>query len=124
MSALANSTAPKDRYAGAPAPRPWPFSSQRLVDGLAAGRYLPPSTLTALVADATASGRSIVDLLLERRLATDVALRDAMSAIYGLPLVDLATVEPSDDVDDLSPELALRALVMPLGSDGDRFVVA
>jgi pSer/pThr/pTyr-binding forkhead associated (FHA) protein len=124
MSALANSTLPPRGTSAGQAARPWPFSSQRLVEGLAAGRYVPTHELSAAVADATAGGRSVVEVLLERGLIGDVALRDAMSEIYGLAVVDPANVEPDDDVEGFSADLARRALVMPLGREENRIVVA
>lgn len=104
--------------------RPWPFSADLLAERLAVGGYVQKPVVDALKAEATAAGRSLVDLILEKRQMSSVALRDAMSRIFGLPVADLATVKIDPVLITKAPsELARNHLLLPLHREGDRLVV-
>jgi hypothetical protein len=106
-----------------PAVRPWPFSSQRLVEQLAARGIVPVATLSSAIADATAGARPVATVLLERGAIADTALRDAMSQIFGLPAVSVSA-KSAAAVEGFPAELARRHVVLPLGVENDRAVVA
>ncbi len=104
--------------------KPWPFSAELLSERLAAGGFMQKPVVDALRAEASASSRSLVDLILERRQMAPAALRDAMSRIFGLPVADLATVSIDPNVVTKAPaEFARNHLLLPLHAEGDRLVV-
>lgn len=104
--------------------KPWPFSADLLAERLAVGGYVQKTVIDALKAEASASSRSLVDLILERKQMSASALRDAMSRIFGLPVADLATVAIDPAVITKAPaEFARTHLLLPLHAEGDRLVV-
>lgn len=104
--------------------KPWPFSADLLAERLAVGGYVQKPVIDALKAEASASSRSLVDLILERKQMTAVALRDAMSRIFGLPVANLDTVAIDPAVITKAPaEFARTHLLLPLHAEGDRLVV-
>ncbi|MBK6427642.1 MAG: FHA domain-containing protein [Blastocatellia bacterium] len=104
--------------------KPWPFSADLLAERLAVGGYVQKPVIDALKAEASASSRSLVDLILERKQMSSSALRDAMSRIFGLPVADLATVAIDPAVITKAPaEFARTHLLLPLHAEGDRLVV-
>lgn len=104
--------------------KPWPFSADLLAERLAVGGYVQKPVIDALRAEASASKRSLVDLILERKQMAPNALRDAMSRIFGLPVADLATVAIDPAVIMKAPaEFARTHLLLPLHAEGDRLVV-
>lgn len=104
--------------------RPWAFSAEALADRLAAGGYVPKPIADALVAEAARTGRSFVDLVLERHQMTPAALRDAMARIFGIQAIDpeRAEVDPSL-IASFPSEPARRSLLLPLRREGDRLLV-
>ncbi len=104
--------------------RSWPFTSKRLVDELARRGHVAFDTLSAAIADATAAGRSVIAVLLERHALSDLAMRDAVSAIFALPAIDVRNEKAGVIDDDEMVELARRHQVLPLGERDGRLVVA
>lgn len=122
MSAHRNDELPKEKTAPS-ATAKWPYSTTTLVDQLVARGFLPHSTVSAAVADATAAGAPVVSVLLERGATTDTALRDAIAAIFNLEAVSLGDVAPAS-IEAIPNELARANLLLPLGEDEGRLVVA
>jgi hypothetical protein len=112
--------------AGSPSPRqPWPFTSQRLADQLVALGVLPLEAVSAAVAEATATGGSLVGVLLGRGMITEEALRDAMAQVYGLPIAELDEEAIAEEpVAGFPAELARVQYIVPLSLKGDRLRIA
>lgn len=112
--------------AGSPSPRqPWPFTSQRLADQLVALGVLPLESVSAAVAEATATGGSLVEVLLERGMITEEALRDAMGQVYGLPIAHLDEETIAEEpVAGFPAELARAQYIVPLSLKDDRLRIA
>lgn len=124
VASLKNVQSPSPASSRRPATKPWPFSSQQLAERLVSEGFLPAATVASVIADATASGRSVATVLLARQLMSDFELRDAIARIFGLPAIELSDVEPDDEIADFPSELARTHMVFPVGREGDRFVVA
>jgi pSer/pThr/pTyr-binding forkhead associated (FHA) protein len=104
--------------------KPWPFSAELLAQQLAAGGFILKPVIDSLMAEASATGRSLPDLLLERKQLTPEGLRDAMSRIFGLPVADLQrlAIDPVL-IANFPAEDARRNLFLPLHREGTRLLM-
>jgi pSer/pThr/pTyr-binding forkhead associated (FHA) protein len=105
--------------------RPWPFRASLLADRIAAANLAPKAAVEALIFEARAADRLLVDLIVERGLVGAEQLRDLMSTLYSLPMADLGTVwvDPAL-VSSFPAELARRHMLLPLSREGTKLVVA
>ena len=104
--------------------RPWPFSSEVLAERLVVGGYVPKPTADTMLAEATAKGASLVDLLRYHKQLTPDALRDAMSRIFGLPIADLNAVRVDPALISSFPsDFARKHMLLPLHREGDKLLM-
>ncbi len=106
------------------APRPWPFSSEILAERLVVSGYLQKPAVDEVTAAASASGASLVSLILERKLLAPGSLRDAMCRIFGLQPVDIKALAIDPTLVATFPsELARRHMFLPIVRHPDRLVM-
>lgn len=104
--------------------RPWPFSNEVLAAQLAMLNIVPKHVVDGLMAEVATSGRSLPALVLERRALTEVALRDAMSRIFGLPVADLRSLDIDPALIASFPsEMARRHMFLPLHREDTRLLM-
>ncbi len=94
-----------------------------LVDGLVERRILSLPVVSAAVADATTGGRTIVAALRDRGALDDRGLRDAVAAVFGLPIAQINNAAIRY-VADFPASLARMHGFLPLGVEDDKLVLA
>jgi hypothetical protein len=104
--------------------RPWPFSSEVLAQQLAAAGFVAKPVVDALLAEATAAGRTLPEQLIESKQMAPEVLRDAMSRIFGLPIADFKHLAIDPQLVAHFPSAAARENVfLPLHREGTRLIL-
>jgi pSer/pThr/pTyr-binding forkhead associated (FHA) protein len=104
--------------------RPWPFASEVLAERLVVGGYLQKPVADTLIAEASAKGASLVDVIREHKQLAPDALRDAMSRIFGLPVANLASIHVDPTLIASFPsDFARKHMLLPLHREGDKLLM-
>lgn len=97
----------------------------RLSDALVAKGLLTKDQLTAILGEASGSGKNFARLLIDRGVVTEETLLELLSRELGIPTISLAKYRIDAAVAQLIPERVARQYVlMPISKFGQRMIVA
>src|ERR1700683_2234513 len=82
--------------------------STRLAQALVQGGYDTEATLNPLLAEAQATGQTLAELLISRKLALPGVVVGALAHLAQMPAIDLTAMTPSPDAVAAMPEDAAQ----------------
>ncbi|MFH1188795.1 MAG: GspE/PulE family protein [bacterium] len=100
------------------------MNNKQLIDTLVSKGFLIDSVGQKLIAEASQTNHPVEDIILFRRLVDEVTIAKTKGDILGIPYIEVAADEISQDILDLvSAETVQTYKVAPLSKDGNMLVV-